>query len=225
METFSPQVPQALLFDVGGVLVDIEFERALSAWEAISPLSWSELQRRFTVDHAYEQHERGEISTREYFQHLSSELQILGTMEQIEYGWNSILVAEITETLSLVARASEAVPCYGFSNTNSAHVSHWETLCPNLSATLQEIFVSHRIGSRKPEAHSFLHVCERIATPPEAVLFFDDSLINVEAARAVGMDAVLVEDPQSVEQALFSRGVLRQGGEFNHQVRQRSVAK
>ena len=53
--------PQALLFDLGGVLIEIDFARAFRAWQPISRLSLEEISWTFKFDAPYERHERGEI--------------------------------------------------------------------------------------------------------------------------------------------------------------------
>ena len=50
---------RALLFDLGGVVIEIDFDRVLKRWEGMSALSFDELKAKFHFDAAYEQHERG----------------------------------------------------------------------------------------------------------------------------------------------------------------------
>ena len=67
---------EALLFDLGGVVVEIDFNRAFAHWQSISRLSLAELKAAFTFDAPYQRHERGEISALEYFAHLAQHLQL-----------------------------------------------------------------------------------------------------------------------------------------------------
>ena len=62
--TESPNVC-ALLFDLDGVLIDIDFNRALRSWSQCSHLSLDEIERRFAMDEPYRLHERGEIEADE----------------------------------------------------------------------------------------------------------------------------------------------------------------
>jgi putative hydrolase of the HAD superfamily len=58
---------------------------------------------------------------------------------------------------------------------------------------------SSEVGVRKPDRRIYLLTCERLAIEPTSAVFIDDNRDNVEAARAVGMEAVQFgEDPVAV---------------------------
>jgi glucose-1-phosphatase len=197
---------QALLFDLGCVVVDIDFSRALKAWSTHSSLSNEELADAFRFDSAYEQHERGQISSRDYFEHLKSVLRLSASHRQIEDGWNAIFKGEIVESRQLIQRARRTFPCYAFSNTNQSHMPFWSTLLPEVAKSFDRIFASHLIGMRKPERNAFELICSSVGCEPASILFFDDLDENVQAARTAGLQAVLVRSPKDVESALKATG-------------------
>jgi putative hydrolase of the HAD superfamily len=51
------------------------------------------------------------------------------------------------------------------------------------------------VGLRKPDPAIYRLTCERLGVAPEAAVFLDDTRRHVEAARQVGLQAVLVRDP------------------------------
>lgn len=201
-----PRKPDALLFDLGGVLIDIDFDRAFEAWEPISRLSLDEIKRTFAFDRAYQRHERGEISATDYYEHLSGVLQLENDHVAIARGWNAIYVGEIRETTAMVQTMRKQLPCYAFTNTNAAHMEAWSRMFPAVVDSFDEIFASHLIGLRKPEQRAFDHIAERIGVAHEAIVFFDDLADNVEAASAAGLQGVLVRSPQDVRRALCAFG-------------------
>ena len=71
-----PPPVKALLFDLGGVLIDIDFKRALRVWAPFSSISFEELAEVFQHDIAYQRHETGEMGTTEYFNSLRSSLRL-----------------------------------------------------------------------------------------------------------------------------------------------------
>ena len=103
---------KALLFDLGGVLIDFDFTRALRAWAAFSSLSFEELRDTFQHDLAYQRHETGEISTKDYFNSLRASLKLDAGNQQIEAGWNAIFVGEISQTIQAVRKARAKYPCW-----------------------------------------------------------------------------------------------------------------
>ena len=84
-----PRTIAALLFDMGGVLFEIDFDRALQTWQPWSRLSIGALRQRFKMDAAYEQHERGEIDAAAYFAHLREVLELEATDAETALGWNA----------------------------------------------------------------------------------------------------------------------------------------
>ena len=201
----SPR-PQALLFDLGGVLVEIDFSRAFRAWSVHSSLSTEELTKTFQFDEQYERHERGEISADEYFDHVASTLKLSATHEQVESGWNSIFVGEISTTRRLVESARRSMPCYAFSNTNASHMAHWSNLFPDVVGAFDRKLASHEIGMRKPERRAFGHICHATGLPASSFTFFDDLPENVDAAIDAGLKGVLVRTPHDVASALCNLG-------------------
>jgi HAD superfamily hydrolase (TIGR01509 family) len=59
-----------------------------------------------------------------------------------------------------------------------------------------------------PGARILHLLCDRARVAPEACIFIDDGLHNVNGARAVGMDGVHFTSPDALETALIERGVL-----------------
>lgn len=198
---------QALLFDLGGVLVDIDFGRALESWAPYSSLPLAQLKQRFQIDAQYERHERGEIAADEYFDHLASTLQLTAIHSEIEAGWNSIFVGEITPTRTLVEAARQSLPCFAFTNTNAAHMAHWRKQFPNVASGFDHVFASHEMGLRKPERAAFDHICRATGFDAQSIVFFDDLPENVRGASEAGFQTVHVQCPDDVAQALERLGI------------------
>lgn len=197
---------EALLFDLGGVLLEIDFDRAIGAWAPYSALPADVLRKTFKHDVQYERHERGEITAMEYFAYLATTLRLTASFEQIEQGWNAIYVGEILQTRELVESMRRVLPCYGFTNTNASHMATWSKLFPGVLGAFDRVFASHQLGLRKPERAAFDRVCALTSTSAGSILFFDDVAENVQAAEDAGLQGVLVKSPEDVAAALRSFG-------------------
>jgi putative hydrolase of the HAD superfamily len=193
---------EALLFDLGGVLVEFDWERAFAHWAERCAVPPARIRERFAIDDAFERYERGEIGDEEYFAMLRSTLGIELRNDDLRAGWNCIFTGAIAPTVDLLRRIDSRMPLYVFSNTNAAHHSAWSRDYAEALAPFRRIFTSHSVGCRKPERAAFERVAEAIGVPPDRILFFDDVSENVHGARAAGMQAVHVRSPADVASAV-----------------------
>lgn len=130
-----PENIEALLFDLGGVVIEIDFEKAFEAWGASSGVSVSRLRSRFRVDSFYERHERGEITAQAYFGSLRASLAIDLSDSQFEAGWNAIFKGEVPGIAAILRRLQGRIPLYVFSNSNRMHQGFWsKQYAPTLNA-------------------------------------------------------------------------------------------
>jgi glucose-1-phosphatase len=198
----SPGAIDALLFDLGRVVLDIDFNRTFSCWARHAGCEPALLSQRFSRDELYQRHERGEISDQAFFSGLRSALGIDISDAQFLEGWNAIFVGEIPGMRQLIARAARRLPLYAFSNTNLPHVEYFSTQFPDVLGHFREIFASSQIGLRKPEAEAYDHVVKAIGLPAHRIVFFDDLPENVAGAQACGLTAVHVTSADDVAGAL-----------------------
>ena len=195
--------PEALLFDVGNVLIEIDVERILARWAAHAGTDAERLRRRFTYfGPEYERHERGKITGGAYFESLRRMLGIDLSDAQFLDGWNAVFVGEVAGMRALVERAATRLPIYVFSNTNQDHYLVWSRRYADLLDCFTAVYASCTLALRKPEAAAYRAVARAMGVAPERILFFDDSAENVAGARHVGMRAVEVASIDDVRRAL-----------------------
>ena len=200
--------PQALVFDLGGVLIDIDLGRAFAAWGAAAGVASEDIAARFSVDEACCAHERGEIDDAAYFAHLRQLLRIEISDEAIGAGWNAIIGEPHPGIEALVRRLAQEVPLYVFSNTNPAHIAHFTPRLGGLLAHFRRVFTSCEIGRRKPEPEAFARLAAAIGLPASGLAFFDDVEENVDGARRAGLRAFHVRSPAEI--AAISEDLLRE---------------
>jgi HAD superfamily hydrolase (TIGR01549 family) len=203
----SPGDADALLFDLGRVVLDIDFSKALACWAGHAGCSPSDIAPRWAIDAAYHHHERGTISDEAFFEGLRRSLGIAITDEQFLEGWNAIFAGEMDGIAPLLERAARHFPLYVYSNTNRAHVAHFTRIHAHTLKPFRELFYSSSIGMRKPEAAAFDHVVKAMGVPASRIVFFDDLAENVESARSLGIKAVQVKSSRDIADALTALGV------------------
>src|SRR5450631_400805 len=204
----SPGSADALLFDLGRVVLDIDFGKVMASWAGHAACEPAQLAARFSSrDEIFRRHERGEISDAEFFAYLRGSLGIGISDAQFLEGWNAIFAGEMPGIASLLARAAQRLPLYAFSNTNGAHVEHFSIAYADVLGHFRKMFLSSAIGLRKPDAPAYDHVVTAIGVLASRIVFFDDSAENIEGARRRGLTAVHVTSPDDVAEALAALGI------------------
>jgi glucose-1-phosphatase len=204
---FAPGDADALLFDLGRVVLDIDFGKALACWAGHGGCAPSDVAARFVRDEAYRRHETGAISDAEYFASLRASLGLAIPDEAFLEGWNAIFAGEMPDVAALLARAAKRLPLYAFSNTNRPHVAHFSIAYADVLSHFKTVFLSSTIGLRKPDAAAYDHVVKAIGAPAERIVFFDDLAENIDGARACGLKAVHVRSSADIADALTALGI------------------
>lgn len=194
---------EAIVFDLGGVLVEVDYRRALAAWAAAADVPVDSLAARFAGrDEAYCAHERGELDDRGYFAHLRKLLGLALDDDEVLAGWNAIIGEPLAGIEPLVRQLAGEFPLYVFSNTNPAHIAHFSPRHRRLLSHFRKVITSCEIGARKPEPEAFLRLAKIIGAKPEQLLFFDDLEENVLGARRAGLSAFQVTRPDDISRVI-----------------------
>ena len=205
--SLSPDGADALLFDLGRVVLDVDFGRTLQRWATHAGCEPAMLTERFARDELYGRHEKGEISDAVFFAGLRASLGIDISDSQFLDGWNAVFGGEVPGMRPLLARAARRLPLYAFSNTNVPHVEYFTARYADMLGHFREVYLSSTIGLRKPDREAYDHVVKAIGVPAHRVVFFDDLVENVLGARACGLLAIQVRSPDDVAEALAALGV------------------
>jgi glucose-1-phosphatase len=207
LPALAPGSADALLFDLGRVVIDVDFNKTLACWAGHAGCKPSLLVERFGRDEAYRRHETGEINDAEFFAALRTSLGISISDAQFLEGWNAIFAGEMPGIAPLLARAARRLPLYAFSNTNVPHIAHFTKAFADVLGHFREVFLSSTIGLRKPDAAAYDYVVKAIGVPAQRIVFFDDLAENIEGARAQGLKAIHVTSSDDVAHALAALGI------------------
>jgi FMN phosphatase YigB (HAD superfamily) len=201
------QPVRALLFDLGGVVIEFDFARAFRFWASRAGCDSKVIEDRFSLDSAYEQHERGEIDAATYFATLRRSLGIDISDTDFIAGWNDVYLGPVGGIGEALSVAQQHVPLFAFTNSNPTHKSVWEVRYAKELKPFHTIFVSSDLGLRKPDPEAFRLVTKSMGVRPADVLFFDDSSVNVAGAEIAGMQGVLVNSITDVRRELSRMGI------------------
>ena len=194
------------IFDLGNVIVDIDFGRVLGVWSDYTRVPLASLQQNFVMGEAFERHERGEISDEDFAAAICHELALPLSYEQFAAGWQAIFVGLRPEVIEIMHKLrAQGHRVVVLSNTNRLHTTLWPSEYPQIHAAADRVWLSQEMGMRKPEARIFHKVLEEEGFSPADALFFDDNADNIQAAEACGITSVQVTDRNTIPEYFATR--------------------
>ena len=207
LETFlcNMQTIRSVIFDLGGVLLDIDFKLTEKAFEEIGVTNFHQFFSQFHSNDLFKKLETG-MEDELFYQDFRAATGLQLSNEQIRDAWNALLLDFRTESLAVLPKLKTKYQLYLLSNTNEIHLQEFQRRYNVLSpqSSFDELFdaayYSHRIGHRKPNASAFEFVLEKHGLLAAETLFIDDSLNNIEAAQALGLQTVHLLPGMKVEE-------------------------
>ncbi|MBN2686504.1 MAG: HAD family phosphatase [Pontiellaceae bacterium] len=179
---------KTILFDVGNVLVDFQFERLYEVHSEHSgcpvvPFSEHDWERRDAV-------EKGQISDAQWVEYLNEAKGLNWSVDDLVNVWRGLFtVNEVGYGLFREAVESD-LRVYTLSNIAQHHLDAIEANWPGFFEGADGLFFSYQIGVRKPHADIYRHALNQLDCPPEECLFIDDLPENINTARALGIQAI-----------------------------------
>jgi glucose-1-phosphatase len=201
--------PKLILFDIGGVIIDLDFEDARSTLESeylMDPETFLELTRSGFTGELLSVTERatiGAIGPREYLLAFQNGCKRPVPLETVQRLRESMLGPERPEMLALLDQLKKQVAIAAFTNTMALH---WDLLTdPNryrFPQLFPTIFASHLLGDAKPRVEAFKKVLNALSVNSEEVVFVDDSEVNVSGASQLGIRGIVFKSPESLRAEL-----------------------
>jgi glucose-1-phosphatase len=195
-----------LLFDVGGVLVQLRGVETMMTWLG-GRVSTEEMWRMWLQSKPVREFETGRIGADEFAAGVISEFRLPVNSQQFIASFTDWPTNLYPGTLEMLARIPSSFKRALLSNSNSLH---WNrvTIDMKLGAAFEHQFVSHLTGRIKPDLDAFEQVADSLGVTPQQVLFLDDNMLNIEAARHFGMHAVRVQGIEETKELLLKLGMI-----------------
>ena len=200
---------KAVLSDLGGVLIEYSFHLATAEWARLAGVDPARLAERLVVDEAWEAFEVGALTERAFCDHLRHSCGLDLDDADLISGWNAIYLGVNVEVERLLREvAHQGVRLVAVTNTNVTHQRVWQERFADALEPFGAVYSSCEAGARKPEPAFLEHVLDSERLAPQETVFVDDMLVNVEAARRLGIDAVLYAGADRLRKAFAGRGLL-----------------
>jgi putative hydrolase of the HAD superfamily len=190
------------LFDLGNTLIKLAYERVLENICRDATVKRDELIEILESPGGYRDMERGAVSFREFYEHVCDKSGYFRSMRDFHNVWSDFFDGPIVGVEELLERIRAKYRVAFLSNSNEVHAE----LIPKKYSTMfhrDDRFVfSHRFKVAKPDPEIFHRALEVIGALPQHVVFVDDLLENVLAARSIGMQAFQFVDTLSLTREL-----------------------
>lgn len=201
---------KAVIFDIGKVLIDFNFDLAFEAASRIVKLPAAEIRRRLFGGEGGRdlvEFECGRISEHEYHRRVEMTLGQPLPYEAFHELWNCIFLEEIKPTVAILhqLRQQHRVSVGILSNINVLHFDYLRQRM-NVLSQVQHVYASHEIGCRKPDVASFDYVLKKMDVAPQQAVLIDDLSDNVLAAESIGMRIIHATHPEAVLSGLQALG-------------------
>lgn len=189
-----------LLFDLGGVVVDIRRRNCVEAFERLGLADADSYFGEYAQTGIFLDLESGAVSADEFHKALRAAFPDPASVsdEQIDEAFQRFIIGIPEERLRALVELRKHYRIYLLSNTNpimweGVLAKEFDKLPPRRRADYFDGMVtSFEARACKPDAEIFRFAERELGIRPEETLFFDDSQANVEAARALGFHAELV---------------------------------
>ncbi|HUC01661.1 MAG TPA: HAD family phosphatase [Candidatus Paceibacterota bacterium] len=180
---------KGVIFDIGGVLLDSEksfdgifeeFARALG----VDPEKMVALHKRY-LDRMLS----GKMSAKQFFSAIKKEFHL--KRRDMEKVWLAIALKHIKLNKKLLAVTDKMRAHYRLALLSN--VSEPRSLVDrefDLYSHFDQVFLSYKLHMQKPSKRTFRHALKKMRLKTNEALFIDDKEINLNAARALGIQSI-----------------------------------
>jgi len=197
---------EALLFDLGKVVIDFNFELGMERLVGSCGLPIEQFKEVVFNKEWIRPYERGEISTEDYHRYLCEAGGLRMELADFHESWSAVFLPDLLVPEALLADLGERYPLILVSNTNESHADYIARHYNILRYFDVKIF-SHVVGSLKPDRLIYEAAIAAAGQPPEALFFTDDREENIRAAEEIGIRAHQFTNVPLLVEALRSNGV------------------
>lgn len=187
-----------IIFDFGGVLIDLDVEGCLSAFEQAGAKDIRQYVTGTNELGFFKDYECGAISTPQFRENIRHYIGSELSDAEIDRIWNSELKSIPQEKFKLIEELSHKYRLFILSNTNELHWNHAMSYAfdcdgKDMTKYFERMFVSYDMHLAKPDPQIFKQVLKEAGLVGEETLFIDDSKVNCAAAVSAGLHSAHYE--------------------------------
>jgi putative hydrolase of the HAD superfamily len=183
---------KSIVFDLGGVIIDLDITRSIRRFEALGIRSISEILDPYEQRGVFLELERGEMDPPTFCRALSRYAGRELSLEEVGYAWMGFIVDVPLYKLDYILELKKTHRVYLLSNTNAfifdwAQTSAFSPAGFPIAHYFDAMYVSYKIGITKPDPRIFEYILKDGGMAAAGTLFVDDGERNIAVARSLGM--------------------------------------
>lgn len=192
-----------IIFDLGGVILNIDFKKTEAAFKQLGWNSFSDYISQFHISELFENYETGQIDDLQFVEGISNLMGKSAHNEHIIEAWNALLLDFPRERIKLLKNIKGSYRTFLLSNTNAIHLREFqERLHQQEGVYLEDLFekayYSHVVKMRKPSAAIFELVLRENNLDAAETLFIDDTASNFDEAKKLGIHTYHLHNGETI---------------------------
>ncbi len=198
-----------IIFDLGGVILNIDFQRSATEFKDIGIDNFNQLYSRAVQESLFEKLEMGLITDKSFYNEIRKLSKLPITDQQIEKAWNALILDFPQKRLALLQEIGRNYRCFLLSNTNGIHYTAYQNdlrekhSIDGLESLFEKSWYSHKLQMRKPNKDIFTFALSDAAIEAKDTLFIDDSIQNIETAKSLGIKTLFIDISKGKEIAHY----------------------
>jgi putative hydrolase of the HAD superfamily len=196
---------KTIIFDFGGIILNIDYYKTSNAFNNLGVAGFDDMYSQKNADPLFSNLEEGKLNEEEFYESFRRSANLQLTNQEIEGAWNAMLLGYRKEALDMLKSIKHKYRLFLLSNTNIIHQQAFNKIYTDevgqgcLADYFDKIYYSHEIGFRKPNAEAYEYVLKENNLSPAETLFIDDSIQNINAASALGVQTVLLKEGMGIQ--------------------------
>lgn len=183
-----------LLFDLGGVIVDINFDNTINAFKELGLDNFQNHYTQKVQSDFFVRYETGKISSEQMREELKMSLKAGTTNDQIDIAWCAMLGDTPQKNIELLKLLKKKYNMFLLSNTNEIHIDYYLEKVKRennefFPDCFNKLYYSHVVGLHKPDSEIFTYVMSDAGIKPEETLYIDDTEMHIDSAAGMGFQA------------------------------------
>ena len=193
---------KAIIFDLGGVILNIDYNLTIKEFEKLGILNSTSYYSKKKQKKLFDDLETGKIKDKEFINTIKLKTNNASD-HQIKNAWNKMLLDLPIKRVIHIKSIMKNYQTFLLSNTNYIHISFFKNSLSEsewklFEGAFNKIYFSYEMGMRKPSVKIFEYVLKENHLHAENVLFIDDSIQHINAAKTIGIIAHHLKDSEDL---------------------------